>query len=118
VEAEDILRQAYRLDPSNLEARANLGILLHRRGLYDEAELELGAVCAAAPEDGTAFFYRGEALNRLGRVDEAIEALERVIELLPGNHRAHYTLGVLFDKKDLPEKAALMYRRARELTKQ
>ena len=41
------------------------------------------AVCAAKPEDGLPLFYRGEALNRLGRVEEAIEALERVTELIP-----------------------------------
>jgi Flp pilus assembly protein TadD len=115
MEAEEQLRSAFRLDPSNLAIRANLGILLFRRGLYSRAEVELGNVCAADPDHGLAFYYRGEALNRLGRVDEAIAALERVIQLMPENPRAHYTLGVLFDKQNLPQKAAIMYRKAREL---
>jgi tetratricopeptide (TPR) repeat protein len=92
-----------------------MGILLFRRGLYQQAAAELGAVCRANPEDATALFYRGEALNRLGRVDEAIEALERVTELKPDHSRAFYTLGVLFDKKNAPDRAADMYRRARRL---
>ena len=117
LEAEEHLRTAIRMDPTNSGIRANLGVLFFRRGLYERAEIELGAVCAADPEHGLAFFYRGEALNRLGRVEEAIAALERVIELIPDNPRAHYTLGVLFDKKNLPQKAALMYRKARELGK-
>jgi Flp pilus assembly protein TadD len=114
-EAEEELRVAYRADPSNLQIRANLGILLFRRGLYEQAVSELEMVCSAEPDHGHAFFYKGEALNRLGRVDEAIEALERVTELVPENPKAYYTLGVLFDKKNLPQKAAAMYRKARKL---
>jgi Flp pilus assembly protein TadD len=114
-DAEEELRLAVRLDPSNLEIRANLGLLLFRRGLYEQAAAELAVVCAGRPDDGLPLFYRGEALNRLGRVEEAIKALERVTELIPGNPRAYYTLGVLFDKKNAPDRAAAMYRKAREL---
>jgi len=116
-DAERELRHALRLDPANLEIRANLGILLFRRGLYDQAAAELAHVCAAKPDDGVPFFYRGEALNRLGRVEEAIESLERVTELWPNNPKAFFTLGVLFDKKNLPGKAAEMYRAARRLSR-
>ncbi len=115
-EAEEALRVAFRLDPTSLEIRTNLGILLFRRGLYEHAVEELEVVCSARPDDGLPLFYKGEALNRLGKVEEAIEALERVTELVPGNPKAYYTLGVLFDKKNLPEKAAVMYRKARKLT--
>jgi Flp pilus assembly protein TadD len=115
-EAEEELRVAYRADPSNLQIRANLGILLFRRGLYEQAVHELESVCSAQPDHRHAFFYKGEALNRLGKVDEAIEALERVTELVPENPKAYYTLGVLFDKKNLPERAAAMYRKARDLS--
>lgn len=117
-DAEKELRNAYRLDPSNLQVRANLGILLYRRGLYEQAVAELNMVCKAQPEDAPPLFYMGEALNRLGRVDEAIQALTRFAELSPGSSKAYYTLGVLFDKKNLPEKASEMYKRARELTTQ
>ena len=44
--------------------------------------------------------------------------LTRFTELSPGNSKAFYTLGVLFDKKNLPEDASKMYKRARELTTQ
>jgi len=116
-EAEEELRAAVRLDPSNLQVRANLGILFFRRGLYEQAQTELGAVCEADPDHGVAFFYRGEALNRLGKIDEAIQALEQSLELWPENPKAYYTLGVLFDKKNRPERASVMYRKAREHTR-
>ncbi|MCK5651861.1 MAG: tetratricopeptide repeat protein, partial [Gemmatimonadetes bacterium] len=52
----------------------------------------------------------------LGRVEEAVEVLKRAVELQPTNAKAYYTLGILFDKKRLPEEAAALYRKARELS--
>jgi Flp pilus assembly protein TadD len=115
-EAEAQLRKAARLDPGSLDVRANLGILHFRRGLYAECEEELRWVCDHDKEHALAHFYRGEALNRLGRVDEALETLERAVVLQPGKARIYYLLGILYDRKNLPREAAPMYRRARELS--
>jgi Flp pilus assembly protein TadD len=98
-----------------VEVRASVGILHFRRGIYAAAEAELRWVCERDPEHGDAFFYRGEALNRLGRYDEAMAALEHATVIQPRNGKAYYTLGILYDRKHLPEEAALMYRKAREL---
>lgn len=114
-EGEAELRRAVRIAPERIEPRASLGILLFRRGLYAEAEAELQWVCERDPEHSHAFFYRGEALNRLGRFDEAMAALEHATVLDPRNGKAFYTLGILYDRKHLPDEAALMYRKAREL---
>ena len=54
-------------------------------------------------------------MNRLGRVDEAFEIMERTIQLQPRNWRAYHTLGMLLDRKGDLERASEMYRRAREL---
>jgi len=114
-EAEAGLRRALRLAPDDVEVHAGFGILWFRRGVYVQAEAELRWVCERDPEHGTAFFYRGEALNRLGRIDEAMEVLERATVLQPTNAKAFYTLGILYDRKHLPEEAAVMFRRSREL---
>jgi tetratricopeptide (TPR) repeat protein len=118
---------ALKFEPENVEALNSFGLALgavgrfdegealFRRGLYLEAEMELRWVCERDPEHAHAFFYRGEALNRLGRFDEAMPALEHATVLDPENGRAFYTLGILYDRKHLPEEAAVMYRRAREL---
>ncbi len=115
-EAEKVLRRAMRLDPSRVDVRANLGILHFRRGLYAQAESELRWVCERDPEHGMAHFYRGEALNRLGRIDEALESLESASRLQPRNAKIYYVMGILYDRKHLPEEAGAMYRRARELS--
>lgn len=115
-EAEAQLRKAARLDPGGVDVRANLGILYFRRGLYGQSEQELRWVCEQDAEHGLAHFYRGEALNRLGRVEEALETLERALHLQPGKARIYYLLGILYDKKNLPQEAAGMYRKARELS--
>ena len=75
------------------------------------AEADLGWVCEQDDAHGSAFYYRGEALNRLGRFDEALQSLERATVLQPQNAKAFYTLGHLYDRKHMGEEAALMYRR-------
>lgn len=115
-DAEELLRRAQRLDPEDVSVRASIGILYFRRGVYTMAEEELSWVCEQNDAHGPAFYYRGEALNRLGRFDEALQALERATVLQPQNARAFYTLGHLYDRKHMGEEATLMYRRARELS--
>jgi Flp pilus assembly protein TadD len=48
-------------------------------------------------------------------VDDAIEAFERSLQAQPTNAKAYYSLGILFDKKNMPDRAMRMYRRARDL---
>ena len=116
-EAEELLRRAQRFGPEDVSVRASLGILHFRRGVYAMAEADLSWVCEQNDAHGPAFYYRGEALNRLGRFDEALQSLERATVLQPKNAKAFYTLGHLYDRKHMGEEAALMYRRARELSR-
>lgn len=113
--ADRAIESALRLDPVNLEARVGEAILSFRKGLYAEAEVQLKEICDRNPSHGPAHFYRGEALNRLGRTDDALTAMERTIQLQPRNWRAYHTLGMLFDRKEDREQASEMYRQAREL---
>ena len=115
--ADRAIDSAIRIDPLNVQARVCEAILSFRKGLYAEAEIQLKEVCDRNPSHGPAHFYRGEALNRLGRVDEALKAMERTIQLQPRNWRAYHTLGMLFDRKEDREQASEMYRQARELNR-
>ena len=48
-------------------------------------------------------------------MDEAIEMLERAVQLQPGNARAYYTMGLLYDRKNLRQEAQQMFRKSREV---
>jgi tetratricopeptide (TPR) repeat protein len=114
-EAERLLKRAHGLAPESIPLRLAFGVLAYRKGIYEQAELDLRWVCDHDGENGLAFYYHGEALNRLDRFDEAVQALGRATELQPHDPRAFRTLGHLHDRRHEPEEAAAMYRRAREL---
>lgn len=114
-QAEREVRRALRLDPERSDVHANLGILHFKRGLYSQAELELRRATELDPGSAVALFYRGEALNQLGKVDEALEMLQRAVALDRHNAKAFYTMGILYDKKNLRRQAEAMYRKAREV---
>lgn len=116
-EAEALLRRAQRIDADGVNVRLAIGILYFRRGLYAQAEAELGWVCTRDRDIGPAFYYRGEALNRLGRFDDARQAMEHAKSLMPNDPRPFYTLGHLYDRQHQAEEAAEMYRHARRLQK-
>lgn len=114
-DGEAVLKRALRLAPDDVPARLAMGILSFRRGLYAQAEAELGWVCERDETHGVAHYYRGEALNRVGRYDEAEVLVERAADLMPNDPRPFLTLGHLMDRKNQRAEASEMYRRAREL---
>ena len=93
-------------------ARAQYGEMMDA---YRQAEAELKHALELDDQNGDAYFYRGEALNQLSRVDDALEMLERAVQFQPGNARAYYTMGILYDRKHLRQEATTMYRKAREV---
>ena len=112
--AGDPVRRALRLAPDDPAARLAQAILSFRRGLYDQAEVELRWICDRDPGAGEALYYRAEALNRTGQFSEAMELMSRAAELLPDDARPYYTLGHLYDRQNRAFEAAEMYRRARD----
>ena len=112
--AGDPVSRALRLAPDDPAARLAQAILSFRRGLYDQAEVELRWICDRDPGAGEALYYRAEALNRTGQFSEAMELMSRAAELLPDDARPYYTLGHLYDRQNRAFEAAEMYRRARD----
>ena len=114
-EAEEVIERALRLAPSDDGALLAVGVLSFRRGLYQQAEAELRAVCERDPGNGLAFYYRGEALNRAGRYEEAVTVMLEAAALMPEDPRPAYTLGHLYDREGRRDEAAERYRTARDL---
>lgn len=116
--AMEPLRTLRLLEPDAPRVRLAAGMLLFRRGLYEEAERDFRA--ASFREDipekirEQAQYYLAESLNRLERLDEALEILHGAVDAWP-SERAFQLLGRLYDRKGSPEEANVMYRIAREL---
>jgi aspartyl protease family protein len=64
------------------------GKAAYARGDYAGAEQSLSTAIAKAPNDPLLRYYRGAALTKLGRWNEAIEEYERVLQLRPSEELA------------------------------
>lgn len=96
LEAADAYRRVLALDPSDADARANLGRLLHEAGHLAEAEEEFRAALRHDPAHATAAFNLGVALEDRACLDEAAAAYRRALDLDGDLASAHYNLaGVL-----------------------
>ena len=106
-----------RLDPMNVQVQVGEAILAFRKGLYAAAEAQLKRDLQAEPVTRARALLPWGGPEPARRVDEALQTMERAIALQPRNWRAYHTLGMLFDRKDERERAAEMYRQARELNR-
>lgn len=95
------LRRAIRFDPSLVDARRNLAVVLSSMGQANDAAVELGMAVTLAPDDAELHFLHGLAVAGIGGDPEP--ALARAAEL--GHPRARYNLAVLVFEAD-PERAA------------
>jgi tetratricopeptide (TPR) repeat protein len=101
-QARDAYRRVLELDPFHIDARLNLGRLLHEIGQLGAAEAHYRAAIEARPDDATAWFNLGVALEDQDRLPEAIEAYRLAIELDPDALDAYYNLGHLYDRAGRP----------------
>jgi Flp pilus assembly protein TadD len=79
--------EAHRLSPSNEQIEVNLGIVLDKLDMDDEAERHLAMVMERAPGFGVAFNAMGCFLSRRGKYIEAAGIFTTAIELEPDNDR-------------------------------
>jgi len=115
-EAERHQRKAAAVNPKNARAFLGLGQSLYRKGLYGEAVNVLRRGDELDKQNPDILFMLGEAYNKLDQIDLAISCFEAILELQQENPKVFYNLGILYDKKSMPDKASLMYRRAKELS--
>lgn len=90
-EAERLFRRS--LERSDDPAvRANLGLLLMKRGDYADAAAQLQRALAHRPYDATLHHNHGIALKMLGRDAEAAAEWEAALRLNPGHEKARRSL--------------------------
>ncbi|MFZ1574583.1 MAG: tetratricopeptide repeat protein, partial [Chromatiaceae bacterium] len=106
--AEQSYRTALELDPRFTPARANLADLYREQGREADAEAELKAGLASAPDNADLHHALGLARVRTHRLAAAIPDLARAARLAPDNSRFAYVHGVALDAADRTAEALVV----------
>ncbi|MCL1593110.1 MAG: tetratricopeptide repeat protein [Actinomycetia bacterium] len=122
-EGEDLLRavEAYEraivLDPRHVDARINLGRLLHASGQFLAAIDHYAAAVEVDPLNAIAWFNMGIALEDEGAPSRAIDAYLRSIESDGSLADAHHNIAVLFERTGESDRALQHLHEYHKLTK-
>ncbi|TLY48888.1 MAG: tetratricopeptide repeat protein [Gammaproteobacteria bacterium] len=92
-------------DPSHLEARINLGLLLHQNGELARAESVYREALAACGNDATLLFNLGVLFDDMRRKPDAVKAYLAALHVDPSLADAHYNLALLYKQLDRPKEA-------------
>ncbi|HSE13523.1 MAG TPA: tetratricopeptide repeat protein [Rudaea sp.] len=92
--AQRHLQSALALRPGDAAIQRSLGKCLADRGLHAEALVHWRAVLAQAPDDPLAWSWLGGCLLQLDRKAEARAALQRGLELVPGEPSLQFLLAM------------------------
>ncbi len=95
-EARSALERVLQLEPDSPTALRQLGELELHAGDFTAAATHLKASREVRPNDANAWFYEGQALQKLGNLADAREALESSLKLNPGQLTARMTLGEVY----------------------
>lgn len=90
------------------------GILACRRGRWRDAVEPLKRSAGLEPDNATAHYFIGEALNHTDDLPGALAAYERAAEIEPDHWRALKCVGIVLDRLGQPGDAAAFYRRSRD----
>src|SRR5271163_2116797 len=91
--AEELYRDAIKVDPSYFPSQLNLGILLFKSGRYDEAIKECTKAVALKSDNPSAHFHLGNAYYAKMWWEEALVEYERVFTLDPAHVDVHFAMG-------------------------
>ena len=102
-------------DPSRLDARINLGRLLHVAGRLDEAERAYREALTACGSHAVVLYNLAVLLEDMERGGEAIEIYEEALRGDPDLADGHYNLALLYEKLGKPRQAIRHMARYRKL---
>jgi tetratricopeptide (TPR) repeat protein len=108
-------REAIAADSTRVDARINLGRLLHDAGDHKSAERIYRDAIAAGADDPVLFFNLGVLLEDMGRPRDAVTAYEAALRGDAALADCHYNLALLFESLHRPQEAIRHMARYRRL---
>jgi tetratricopeptide (TPR) repeat protein len=105
VQARAAYERALAIDAKYVEARINLGRILHEAGDLGGAAEHYRRAVVDAPQHAVAWFNLGVVLEDLGQPPQAVRAYQAAIEHDPQQADAHHNLGHLFERLGQPAAA-------------
>jgi tetratricopeptide (TPR) repeat protein len=117
-QAEAAYRRACRIDRSHVNARINLGRLLHTRHALGEAEALYRDALAVNPRHPIALFNLGVVLEDTGAAESAMDCYRLAIESDAEVAEAHYNLARLYARQSEHAAAMRHYARYKALTQE
>jgi tetratricopeptide (TPR) repeat protein len=103
--AIEAYRHAIAADGSLIDARINLGLLLHQGKRHRDAERTYRDAIEACGNDALLWFNLGVLLEDMGRLAEAAQAYEKALEADPSFADGHFNLSLLCHKAGKPKEA-------------
>jgi len=103
-------------DPSRLDARINLGRLLHESGRLDEAEHAYRDALVACGHSPVVLYNLGVLFEDLERKQDAIDAYREALRGDPTLADCHYNLALLYESLRKPKEAIRHMSQYRRLT--
>src|SRR5690349_631818 len=97
--------KAIEAEPARLDARINLGRLLHESGRLPRAERAYRDALDVAGADPTLLYNLAVLLEDLGRRADALEVYKAALRADPALTDAHYNLALLYEKLRRPRDA-------------
>ena len=108
--------RAIQIDPSRMDARINLGRLLHELGRFDDAATVYHAAIDAGGREALLFYNLGVLFDDMDRKPDAIKAYETALQHDPQLADCHYNLALLYEELEQPRQAIRHMSQYRRLT--
>ena len=105
-------RKIIEMDPMNVEAHINLGVIYKDMGKLEQAVKEFQRVLSMNPQQEKAYNNLGIIFYLQGNLERAIQEFRRVLDINPRNREAYINMGVIYKRRNRIGKAKRMFENA------
>jgi superkiller protein 3 len=112
----DLLKSSIQLQPDNALAHNNLGNAYKETGRYEEAKRSYEQAIKFDPKHAGPYFNLSTIYSDIeGKTDEAIDLLNKAVEISPQFSKSYNKLGLIYLQRGEKEKSIAMLNRALKL---